>query len=324
VFKTNPFFTNPHLQTILGSLKFKYFIKNNISEKTEEKIIDASNGVRLLGYYDKHSINSKKGLVTLIHGWEGSSKSAYILKTGNYLFEKGFDIFRLNLRDHGESLHLNKGIFNSTLIDETHHALQNIALLSNNNPFFIIGFSLGGNFSLRVAIKQRFEKIKNLRHIISVNPALNPKKACIAIDKNFIYRYYFVKKWRRALINKQKLFPDKYNFNCIKKLNTCMDITDYFIPLYTQYKDSEDYFSKYTLLDNVFLNITIPVTIITSKDDPIIDVNDFYNLKTNKKMKILIQKNGGHCGFIDSFNPLPYSLWFNKKIVNILKNKQAD
>ena len=320
MFKTNPFFKNPHLQTILGSLKFKPFIKNNISEKTQKMIIDGGNGVRLLGYHDKHPQGSKKGLVALIHGWEGSFKSAYMLKTGNYLFKKGFDVFRLNLRDHGESLHLNQGLFNSTLIDETHQALQNIALLSNNNPFFIIGFSLGGNFSLRVAIKQRFKKIKNLRHIISVNPPLDPKKACIAIDNNLIYRYYFIKKWRRALITKQTLFPDKYNFNIIKKFSTCMEITDYFVPLYTPYKNSEDYFSRYTLRDNIFFNITIPVTIITSKDDPIINVNDFYNLKTNKKMKILIQNNGGHCGFIDSLNPLPYGSWFNKKIIKILEN----
>src|SRR5690606_41569990 len=50
----------------------------------------------------------------LLRGWEGSSRSAYQLTTAQRLLGLGFDVLRLNLRDHGDSHHLNRELFNST------------------------------------------------------------------------------------------------------------------------------------------------------------------------------------------------------------------
>jgi len=76
---------------------------------SQEIIIATSTGSKLLSFYSHHE--KSKGLIILLHGWEGSSSSAYILSAGDFFIISGFPICRLNLRDHGDSHHLNEGLF---------------------------------------------------------------------------------------------------------------------------------------------------------------------------------------------------------------------
>ena len=89
----------------------------------------------------------------ILHGWEGSSSSAYVLAAGAYFYNRGFSVCRLNLRDHGESHHLNEGLFHGALLEETFDAVNTVARTSQNLPVYLLGFSMGANFALRIAIK---------------------------------------------------------------------------------------------------------------------------------------------------------------------------
>ena len=66
------------------------------------------------------------------------------------LFAAGFDVFRLNFRDHGDTHHLNPGLFHSCRLEEVVHALADLQDRLQARRWCLAGFSLGGNFSLRV------------------------------------------------------------------------------------------------------------------------------------------------------------------------------
>lgn len=279
-------------------------------------LIDAGNHVRLLGYYSSHSAGRARGTVTLLHGWEGSSESAYVLSAARCLYLKGYNVFRLNLRDHGDSHDLNEGLFHGALIDEVFNAYLRITELSPELPQFLMGFSLGGNFALRIALMQSKRRIGNLKRIVSISPALDPYKATVSIDTQFdIYRRYFLKKWKRSLLRKQALFPSRYDFGEVLKMDTCMAMTEAVMVYYPEFKDHRDYFSHYTLLGDTFKDLDIPVTIISSEDDPVIPIEDLRGLKKSNFLNIYIQKHGGHCGF---FSKVPYNCWYEKEIEKIL------
>ena len=71
----------------------------------------------------------------------------------------------------------------------------------------VLGFSLGGNFALRVA---RALQIPTL----AICPAIDPEATMRAIDAGWTgYRWYFIRKWHRALKAKQQAFPDRYDFS---------------------------------------------------------------------------------------------------------------
>lgn len=307
---------SPHVQTILGSLKIRSRNQHHIVHSSREMTVEGGNGVRLLGYYLPQPSHNGRGLITFIHGWEGSSDSTYIISAAKYMYDKGYDIFRLNLRDHGNSHHLNVGLFHGALLEETFHAVRAISELSNNAPYFVIGFSLGGNFALRIALKHSLSQIPNLARVIAISPALDPYKATMSIDESLpIYRYYFLNKWKNSLRKKQGLFPEKYNFTGILKLTSCMSLTEAIMPYHPDFRDYMDYFRHYTLRDNVFVDLTIPTTIIASEDDPIVPVHDIHGLKEHHYLTRVIQKYGGHCGFIDI---LPFMCWHEREIERIL------
>ena len=87
---------SPHVQSVLNSSNWRARLIANrtagLIAAEQEWIMDAGKGVRLIGHYSSRPENTS-GLAVLLHGWEGSSRSNYILSTGAHLFEKGFDVF---------------------------------------------------------------------------------------------------------------------------------------------------------------------------------------------------------------------------------------
>jgi predicted alpha/beta-fold hydrolase len=292
----------PHLQTILSSLKIRARAEKQLDRDAREILVDAGEGVRLLGFFTGQRPGSSRGLILLLHGWEGGSDSTYMMTTGGFLYRKGYDIFRLNLRDHGDSHHLNEGLFNSSLIEETHRAVQNIADTGGNPSLSIVGFSLGGNFAMRMALRHSRYPIRNLHRVFAVSPVLDPRKATDAMDRGlFVYRSYFVKKWKQSLRKKQSLFPGRYDFDDLMGCQTLMEITDRILPRYSPYPTAQEYFETYTLTGRRFSELSVPLLVLTAADDPIIPVEDFLQLEGNHRLRVHVEQHGGHCGFLRNY-----------------------
>jgi uncharacterized protein len=314
IFKPSFFFRNPHFQSIMASSRLRTPLKNNMRNNSQEIIVTTSTGSKLLSFYSPHK--KSKGLIILLHGWEGSSSSTYILSTGDFFYNLGFSVCRLNLRDHGDSHHLNEGLFHGALLEETFEAVNYLSQQSENLPVYLMGFSLGGNFSLRIAIKHSKTPIANLKHIFAISPPLDPYKTTLAIDNGyFFYRIYFLKKWKRSLIKKQLLFPGKYDFNKMLNAKTCIGLTEDVMPYFPSLSSYRDYFNLYTLKNDSFKNLNIPVRIFIAEDDPVIPHEDYYKIRENAFLKISRQRFGGHCGFIDLF---PLRCWYNQIIAEII------
>ena len=313
---------NPHLQTIFASLRTRIWGKNEMCTVATEVITEVEKGIRLLGYSSRHKERSPRGVIILIHGWEGSSDSTYLLSTGRFFFRRGYDIFRLNLRDHGHSHHLNRGLFHGALTEETAQAVESIAGRLPAQPCYLIGFSLGGNFALRIALRQADHPITNLKRIFAISPALDPLQSTLAIDKSLpIYRTYFLNKWKRSLRRKQACFPELYRFDEILHQTTCMGLTEAIMPWYPEFSNYREYFKQYTLTGQVLASLAFPVTIITSADDPVVPIEDFRRLPSTLRPSISVQDFGGHCGFLD---PFPFGCWYERRIAEIIQHEEEE
>jgi len=307
---------NPHLQTILASLKLRARGENPLRAHSEQVLVDGGRGIRLMGTLTAQPPGGSRGLAILLHGWEGSAESTYMLTTGRRLFLGGCDVFRLNLRDHGGSHHLNKGVFHSARIEEVFTAVLNIVAAAGDRPCHLIGFSLGGNFGLRVALRLKPGQAGRLRNIVAVSPVLDPWKATRTIDGGFfVYREYFVKKWKRSLAAKQRLFPGLYDFADVMRLTSCMAITERVIPRYTPYRDVHEYFQTYRLAGADFSRLAVPVTILAAEDDPVIPIDDFRTLRGGERLRVRIERYGGHCGFLQD---LRLRVWFEELLQHVI------
>jgi len=316
---TEPF--NPPLymrsafaQTLLAS-RIRVRGDNLMLNAAREVILNPVGDVRLQGFHSPQSDKQAKGLVLLLHGWEGSVNSAYVLRTGKFLYENGFSVFRLNYRDHGDTHSLNPGLFYAVLLEEVFNAVRQIADEALNLPFYLIGFSMGGNFALRIARQSTARPIPNLKHIFSISPVLDPEKSTNAIDEYPLLRKYFRRKWSRSLQKKQFLFPDLYNFDDVLKLKTVSEMTEVMIQRYSDFPNSHEYFRHYAVLGDALADLTVPLTIVTAQDDPIIPVEDFYELKLPAQTERIIHPYGGHNGFLED---LSGETWYEGKILEWL------
>lgn len=328
-FEPNFLLRNKHVQTILSSKKKPNFGKMVASESLINLhvnipiSINSSEMVNLNGYYSSHKAISPKGLVILLHGWLGSSTSSYMLANGERLYQQGFAVMRLNMRDHGNTLHLNQGIFHGCRLEEIYQAIKQIAAMNPELPVTLLGFSMGGSFALRVAWRNSigFDPIDNFKKVIAICPSVDPEKVTNAIDNSKIYRRYFCNKWKKNLAEKQRCFPDLYNFDEIISLKNCKDITDALIEKYSNYAACEDYFSEYQLTKEKLESINIPVEILAAKDDPVIPIDSFDELKhINPKCNIYITEYGGHVGYIDSLSK--NNSWLDKVLPSLMAVKE--
>ena len=312
-----PFYLrNTFAQTLLAGIRMRNWGKNPMLDIAREVILNPIEAVRLQGFYSKQSNGQSKGLVILLHGWEGSVNSAYILSTGRFLFNNGFSVFRLNYRDHGDTHHLNPGLFYAVLLDEVFNAVRQVSEYEKELPFYLAGFSMGGNFALRIVRKCIESPIDNLAQVMSVSPVLDPEKSTYAIDDVSLLRKYFREKWQRSLIKKQTCFPELYDFSDVLRLETIMEMTDLMLERYSDYESASDYFSHYAVLNDALADINVPTTIITAQDDPIIPVDDFYDLKLNSLTELIVHRYGGHNGFLETVSG---KAWYERKMLDVFK-----
>lgn len=310
-----------YTQTILASSRIRTLGRNPMLDVSREVILDAGDGVRLQGFFSPQVYQDPKGLVILLHGWEGSSSSTYILHTGRYLYDHGYAVFRLNLRDHGQTHHLNEGLFYGTLLDEVFTSIKQAAALSDGRAVFLAGFSLGGNFALRIARKASDERIDNLKGVMAISPALDPSKSTDKIDGNPLLKWYFLRKWKRSLMVKQELYPGLYDFSDVVLLDSTRAMTDVLVARYGTYRDSDEYFSGYTLGANFFKDVRVPLTIVISRDDPVIPISDFTSLQLSSSTDLVVHDYGGHNGFVYG---VASATWYERRMSELFERLQKD
>ena len=176
--------------------------------------------------------------------------------------------------------------------------------MNAGRQLFLAGFSLGGNFALRVGARAAEAGIE-LSRIVAVCPVLDPEHTLLRLEQGWIlYRAYFVWKWRRSLRKKQQAWPDEYeSLDDILQLDTLTDMTDRLACRYGGFPSLAEYLRGYGLVGKVLEPLEaspqMQVRLITAADDPIIAASDLERLARPANLQVTLTRFGGHCGFYD-------------------------
>ena len=131
---------------------------------------------------------------------------------------------------------------------------------------------------------------------------IDPEKAVRAIDSGWVgYRWYFLRKWRQALVEKQGAFPDAYDLDAALKLPSVAALTDYLVARHLPFVHSREYYQHYTLTGNGLAGLEIPTRILAAADDPVVPIGDVETLDGSRHLDVVVSRFGGHCGFIEDF-----------------------
>lgn len=309
---------NRHLQSILPSLPFRRpAIERRAAPMraaSRPMLLDCGDGVRLMGLHaapPAGAATAPPRLAVLLHGWEGSADSLYVLSVAQLLHERGLDVVRLNLRDHGGTHALNRELFHSCRLPEVLGAVVALQARFPGHRLMLAGFSLGGNFCLRVGARAS-EAGLAIARIVAVCPVLDPATTLDALERGpAVYHRYFLHKWRRSLHLKQEAWPGVYDFGDMIGDRSLRSMTERMVLKYTDYPDLASYLAGYAVTGPVLESLAAPARLITAEDDPMIHAVDLGRVARPESLELTVTPRGGHCGYMDA---LRGPSWIDRRI----------
>ena len=294
-FEPLPFLGNPHVQTLLGSL-----VPGRTCPPPRRRLrLQLPDGDSLVLHE-----NLPGGWLTgdpvalLVHGLTGSHASTHIRRMASLFLGRGVRTFRIDLRGAGHGLPLARNTYHAGRSEDLRSALGHLHHLFPTSPLFLVGVSLGGNMSLKLAGEAASHPVPGLTRIAVINPPID-LVACAELilqPRNRFYERYFLKELVRAARQRQELFPDLPPLRFTPTMNL-VEFDDCYTAPRNGFSSAVDYYSR-TSAQRFIPGIRIPTLILTAKDDPFIAVAPFLRLPSLPHVQIQILSRGGHVGYL--------------------------
>ena len=297
---------NPHLQSVLGSssLRRRRGLRALAASgaTTSELILDGGHGARLQAWHSRAPGGEPRGTALLLHGWQGSAESGYMRLAAARLLAGGLDVVRLNFRDHGDTHHLNEGLFHSNRLDEVVHAVADLVRRLRVADLAVAGYSLGGNHALRLGLRAPAAGLP-LRHVAAVCPLVDPAATMDSMERApQIYDWYFRRKWRTSLLRKRALFPEQHRYDDATLALDMRGLTAFLAARYAGFERVEDYFDSYSIAGDRLRALEVPASILMAEDDPVIPYDHFRHWRLPDRTVLEVARWGGHCAFVESLS----------------------
>ena len=304
IFADKPFYPHPlfrggHAQTLAGYAWPRRFRLRSRFDK--ERLFQVAPGTRVLAYCRWQPEPRNHPTIVAWHGIEGSSDSGYMLEIAQKAFRAGFNVLRMNLRNCGNTDHLTEAIYHGGLTEDLRSVVEELINHDRLTRIFILGFSLGGNMVLKLAGEYGDSAPKEIVATGAISPSvdLNASANAISLRSNWIYQQDFVKRLKRRVRMKAKLYPHIYDASNLHLVRTLREFDDRYTARAHGFLNADDYYFKASAL-RVIDRIRLPSLIIHAQDDPFIPFAPLRDpaVSGNPNILLLAPEHGGHVAFI--------------------------
>lgn len=288
---------NGHAMTILGAKRPRGFALR--TEAAERREFRTESHTTVVAYCHWQPRRLEAPTVLVIHGLEGSAEAHYVMGVADKAFAAGFNVLRYNVRNCGGTIHLTPTLYHSGLTTDLHHVTRELIERDGLPELYLVGFSMGGNQSLKFAGELGVDAPPQLRGVVAISPPIDLEVCSRAImqRENFIYELRFVLSLRRTLREKARHFPGVYDLAPLKTIKHLWDWDEAY-QHHNGFGGALDYYRHASSLPYL-PNIRVPTLIITAQDDPFIPYVSFGDerLRDNPSIHLVGTTHGGHVAF---------------------------
>ena len=285
---------------------------------TQQRIFQIATESALLTKCHWQPSPRNKPTVLLIHGLEGCTESHYMIGLAYKIWEQGWNCIRINQRNCGNSEHLTPTLYHNGLSQDYARIIQEITDQDGCRHIWLIGYSMGGNLTLKLAGEMQ-TSLPSLRGVIAVSPNIQPASCVRALlqPSNWIYQQYFLRSLKAKLQRKAQLYPGKWDLSHLSTIRTMWEFDEQYTAPDGGYHNAEDYYA-HSGAHTTLSSIDIPTLIITAQDDPFIpyDIFNKPSLHNNPLIQLLAPTHGGHCGFFQRQQPQEGPFWAEHRIID--------
>jgi len=268
------------------------------------------------------SIVGTKTIALLIHGLEGSSASTYMTAAANHLNETGIDTVCFNLRSCSGEDNLQLSTYHSGKTEDVDFVVRYLLENYEYENIIIVGFSLGGNLTLKYLGEYQQTLSPKIKGAIAVSVPVDITTAEKEMDKlkNKLYVEIFFKTLKNKILEKAFKFPE-YNLDKDRLFKATkfkhLEIL-YTVPVFG-FKSPEDYWKKASSKPYL-VKIDRPTLLINAKDDTFLSP-ECYPIKEAMQSNYFFLETpeyGGHVGFITSFKQQE-NKWLEQRITRFIE-----
>ncbi|MFT5384975.1 MAG: putative alpha/beta-fold hydrolase, partial [Saprospiraceae bacterium] len=290
-FRTPFYFSNRHLQTIYPAV----FRKVDGVEYTREKMVTNDGDFIDL---DFSKVFSNK-IVLVLHGLEGSAERPYVQGIIKIFNKNGWDGVVLNFRGCGGTPNLKPRTYHSGETGDINEVIDHLAKESHYKEIAIIGFSLGGNVTLKYVGEQSNKLYPLIKKAVAFSVPCHLESASVELSKwyNAVYMKRFMDGLKEKVKNRETIFKDIVDLEKVYASKSFLDFDEYFTAPVHGFTSAVDYWTKSS--SKQFLkDISIPTLLVNAKDDSFLSAEcyPFEEAEALENFFLEVPDKGGHVG----------------------------
>lgn len=287
-----------HLQTIIPSLARRI---SGVAYVRERLTLADGDFVDLDWLRNTTNAQSNTRLVVLTHGLEGDSYRHYMMGTARLFHEHGFDVLAWNCRSCSGEMNRAFRLYNHGEIGDIHEVITHGLSLKKYDEVALVGYSMGGNISLKYASVHGASLPAAIRSVVAVSAPVDLKASASLLDLpgNRFYRNRFMKKLLLKITQKAALFPGRLDMNRLKQVRVWKDFDDWFSAPVNGYRDADDFYEQASAL-RFMPGLTIPALLLNAQNDPLLspECAPVWLAEQLPHFFLETPRLGGHVGFM--------------------------
>lgn len=330
-FVPSRFFTQGDLQTLAAYFWPGRFRPRDDTED-DERLFEVEPNSRVLARCRWQTDRTQHPTLVIWHGLEGSAASAYMLTTAAKIFQRGFNVVRVNLRNCGGTEHLTPTLYHGGLTDDLRAVVDELINQDRLPRIVIAGFSLGGNLTLKLAGELADQVPEQLKAVVAISPSVDLQASSDLLNqpRNFVYHRNFLYYLKLRIGLKQRLYPELYDSSALRSIHSLVQFDDHYVAPAFGFADARDYYAKASALPYLS-RIRVPTLIIHAQDDPFIpytplekalkpqpqsDESSDVLTTSNEKILLLAPPRGGHVAFVSVDSLDEDRFWAENRLVD--------
>lgn len=250
--------------------------------------------------------------VLCLHGLEGSSRAKYILGMLREANRLGWRGVALNFRSCSGEINRQRRFYHSGETTDLDWVVRRLTARFPGAPFFLIGFSLGGNVLLKWLGEQGDKAPDPVRAGVAISVPFDLAEAARNIDRGFsrIYGKVFLRTLKEKALIKERQYPGLVDPERVRRITSFAEFDDQVTAPVHGFRDGLDYWTSTS--SKKFLDaIRRPVLLINAQNDPFLprECLPLRIIEQSGWLTAAFPSSGGHTGFVEGAWPWRVGYW---------------
>jgi len=209
-------------------------------------------------------------------------------------YESGFDILAWNFRGCGDEMNKALRFYHSGATEDLDEVVNHVIHQGYKN-IYLVGFSLGGNLTLKYVGERKVSAF--IKGVVTFSVPMDLYTSCLQIAEpsNWIYSRRFLKSLKKKILAKADLMSG-LDVTKLKGIMNIEQFDDCFTGPLHGFKNAREYYQRCSAIR--FLDaISVPTLIVNALNDPFLSKECFPARINNSFIQFETPARGGHVGF---------------------------